>query len=373
MPEKLLILHPANEMYGADKVLLESVDALSGRFDIEVWLPMDVEYPGNDLSRELARRNVRYRMVDLPVLRRAYFHPRYAPALLKRLILTTAAMRRFKPSLVYVNTAALAPVLPAARLLKARTVLHLHEYLEGTQRPAVLPFMWFANKIVSVSLAVSNSLPELLQRRSTVVFNGFELPRPVGLPAEGELTFVLASRWNTWKGHSVLLAAWERANRPDARLLILGAAPPNGSSVDVPSIVSALSHPERVTILGERADVRAVLDRAHVVLVPSVRPDPLPTIAIEAAAAGRPTMASHSGGLPEIVCDGESGWLVPPGDIEAWARAITMVDADDLPKMSRVARERYEASFTKSAYRKSLTLFFESLPDSKEPKRNQHS
>ena len=56
--------------------------------------------------------------------------------------------------------------------------------------------------------------------------------------------------------------------------------------------------------------------------VPSVSGDSCPTTAIEAAATGTPLVASRIGGLPEIVADGETGLLVPPGDAGALAGAL---------------------------------------------------
>ena len=85
---------------------------------------------------------------------------------------------------------------------------------------------------------------------------------------------------------------------------------------------------ERLRVLGFRDDVDRILGAADVVVVPSKRPDPLPNSAIEAAAAGVPVVAAAHGGLPEIVRDGETGVLVPPGDPAALAAAPRCL-ADD--------------------------------------------
>jgi glycosyltransferase involved in cell wall biosynthesis len=64
--------------------------------------------------------------------------------------------------------------------------------------------------------------------------------------------------------------------------------------------------------------------------VPSVSADSYPTTALEAAATGTPLVASRIGGLPEIVADGETGLLVPPGDAGALTGALQRLlgDAD---------------------------------------------
>ena len=348
---RMLIVHPSDELYGADKVLLEAIAAIPEECAVEVWLPTDVNYPRHLLSTALTERGVKVRFVHLPVLRRSYASARHLPALAWRFLVTGVMLLRHRPQLVFVNTSALAPVLPLARLAKARTVLHLHELLQGGQRRAVGPFFRYAQRIVSVSSAVQVSLPPAVGARSSVIHNGFDLPAPSALPAGPRIRFLLASRWNSWKGHESLLAAWDLIESDSADLVILGAAPPSGEQIDVPALVARLRHPETVFVLGETSDVRTAIDGAHVVIVPSTRPDPLPTIAIEAAAAGRPVLASNAGGLPEIVADQATGWLVPSADSVALAKAIDDVTLDAVARMSAPARKKYEADFTREAFR----------------------
>jgi len=353
---RVLIVHPSDELYGADKVILEVVAALPVTCVVEVWLPKDVNYPGHLLSKALVEQGVDVRFVHLPVLRRSYARARYLPVLAWRFLVTGVSLLRHRPRLVYVNTAALAPVLPLARLTRARTLLHLHELLDDGQARAITPFFRYAQRIVSVSAAVQQSLPRVAASRSTVVHNGFDLPTPVALPAGPPIRFLVASRWNAWKGHEALLAAWDLVESESVELVVLGAPPPNGEKVDVPTIVAGLRHPETVSVLGETSDVRAVIDGVHVVIVPSTRPDPLPTIAIEATAAGRPVIASNSGGLPEIVSDQVTGWLVHPADSVALAKAIDTVTLGAVARMSASARAKYETDFTREAFRNSFSV-----------------
>jgi len=352
---RILIVHPSDELYGADKVLLEAIAALPEECAVEVWLPTDVEYPLHLLSTTLVDRGVSVRFMRLPVLRRSYASARHMPALAWRFFVTGAALLRHRPQLVYVNTAALAPVLPLARLARARTLLHLHELLSGGQARAVTPFFRYAQRVVSVSAAVQESLPTAVAARSAVVHNGFDLPAPATLPAGPPIRFLVASRWNSWKGHESLLAAWDLVESDCAELFVLGAPPPSGEQVDVPAMVARLRRPETVFVLGEMNDVRSAIDGAHVIVVPSIRPDPLPTIAIEAIAAGRPVLASKCGGLPEIVADQVTGWLVPPADSVALAKAIDAVTLSVVARMSAPARAKYETDFTRKAFREAFS------------------
>src|SRR5206468_4143287 len=89
----------------------------------------------------------------------------------------------------------------------------------------------------------------------------------------GPLRYVVASRWNGWKGHRTLLAAWEAAGAP-GRLVVLGGAPASGDRTDVPGLVAGLSDPASVQVVGEVADPSPWFVEADVVLVPSDAPEP---------------------------------------------------------------------------------------------------
>lgn len=96
-------------------------------------------------------------------------------------------------------------------------------------------------------------------------------------------------------------------------------------------------------------DVPDLMAMADVVVVPSVRDrsgnqDGLPTVALEAMAAGKPVIASRLGGLPLVVEDGRTGLLVAPGDIPALAEAIQrLLDAPQVAEaMGRAGGERVE-------------------------------
>ena len=152
-----------------------------------------------------------------------------------------------------------------------------------------------------------------------VVPNGTAEPEKV-LPVRGRsgpLTFVVASRWNSWKGHDVLLRAWDAAGCPGT-LVVLGGPPAMGESIDVTELAQGVSRPESVRILGEVTDVGAQIDAADVMIVPSTKPEPFGLVSIEAFARQRPVIASAAGGSLEIVQEG-AGWLFPPGDAGALA------------------------------------------------------
>ncbi len=80
-------------------------------------------------------------------------------------------------------------------------------------------------------------------------------------------------------------------------------------------------------------------------IVPSIWPDPCPTVAMEAMAVGKPVIASRIGGLPDIVADGQTGILVPPRDADALRAALArLIDDPDLAaRMGEAGRARVGA------------------------------
>jgi len=90
--------------------------------------------------------------------------------------------------------------------------------------------------------------------------------------------------------------------------------------------------------------------RSAMVVVPSIWPDPFPLVALEAAAAGRPVIAARSGGLVEMVVDGETGLLVSAGDARALAGAMQRLfgDPELRAMMGQAGARRIERLFSPS-------------------------
>jgi glycosyltransferase involved in cell wall biosynthesis len=180
-----------------------------------------------------------------------------------------------------------------------------------------------------------------------VVPNGTpEPPRVLRLDGRaGELQFLVASRWNAWKGHRTLLDAWDRAGAP-GRLVVLGGPPLSGDSVDVHALVAGLEKPDSVTVVGEVADPSPFIEAADVVVLPSDQAEPFGLVAIEAFARSRPVIASAAGGPLETVTPGNDGWLFTPGDSESLAKVLAGLTRPDVEAAGRHARRTYETRYT---------------------------
>jgi glycosyltransferase involved in cell wall biosynthesis len=150
------------------------------------------------------------------------------------------------------------------------------------------------------------------------------LKAELGLPAEAQTIF-LAGRLSEGKAQDVALHALKRllADFPQARLVLAGVEK-KGSGVEarLRKLAAELGVTERVCFLGFRRDTVRLMRAADVCIVPS-RFDVMPLVAVEAMSLGCCLVTSRVCGLPEIVEDGVTGLLVPPGDGEALGMALS--------------------------------------------------
>jgi len=168
-----------------------------------------------------------------------------------------------------------------------------------------------------------------------------------------EIVVVGIGRFVHWKGFDDLIDAAGRARQrgSNMRLVLVG----DGDLRDeLQARALALGLGEAVTFVGmaPRAKVPAYLAAADVVAVPSVHHagyvDGLPNVALEAMAAGKPLIATRVGGLPQVVRDGENGFLVEERDPAALAEAILRLSSDPQLRrtMGAAGRERILESLT---------------------------
>jgi len=182
--------------------------------------------------------------------------------------------------------------------------------------------------VTACSAVVAGEMAAALGRPIGVVcgFVPFRAPRPA---LQDPPTVAFAGRLVREKGADVLLRAFAQAVEavPEARLLIAGDGP---EALVLRGVAESLRLGDRVIFTGHvpREQLERAFDGAWVQAVPSTWAEPFGYVAAEALMRGTAVVASRTGGLPEIVTEGISGYLVPPGDVSSLAAAVSRLLAD---------------------------------------------
>jgi glycosyltransferase involved in cell wall biosynthesis len=206
---------------------------------------------------------------------------------------------------------------------------------------------WFDRRLAStvdrfvyISQAVRQSHREsgVSAEKGRIVYNGLDIAAFEGAmdPAGGRASLGLGAdalavgmvgRLDTWKGHEVFLRAVAKVEEavPAARGIVVGDPPPDrpGYRGELEMLRDDLQLTNKVMFSPFRMDVPVVMSALDVLVLASTSPEPFGRVLIEAMAAGKPVVAADSGAAREILEDGVQGLLVPPGDVEALASAVT--------------------------------------------------
>jgi glycosyltransferase involved in cell wall biosynthesis len=377
-PRKVLFVHSSDEMYGADRILLDLARHLDrDRYAPLVVLPTDVHREGL-LTRELREHSIPTWGLDVAVLRRRLSTARRAPVFLARLAASSLALsrliRRESVDVVHSHTAAVLPGAFAARFTGRP---HVWQTLEIIVEPRVVrrSLAWLMPRMSAAVVAASGptydhlcACDPLNRVRARVLRYGIDasrieagsgggarLRREWGIGPDVPLVGVVG-RVSTWKGQDYFLEVARRvlATRPGARFAIVGDTFDARSPLvqDLKAQASRLGVQDAVVFAGYRSDIPAVLDALDVFVLPSTLPDPFPTAVLEAMAAARPVVANAHGGCVEMLVHGSTGHLVAPGQPDAMAAAIgELLDDPGLrARMGAAGRERVRSTFTLASY-----------------------
>jgi glycosyltransferase involved in cell wall biosynthesis len=199
-----------------------------------------------------------------------------------------------------------------------------------------------------------------LQDAMHVVHCGIDLdgfprrPGPAGPPEPaGPTSLLCIASLNGYKGHPVLLQACAELRRRgrSLRCTLVGDGP-DRAGLEASARRLGIADAVRFTGFLAAPEVRRLLLESDIVVQPSVvvaggKMEGIPVALMEALAARRPVVASARSGVPELVRDGETGLLVPPGDAEALATAIgRLLDDPALrDRLGRAGRDLVEQQF----------------------------
>ena len=197
----------------------------------------------------------------------------------------------------------------------------------------------YADRLIANSQAVREHMlaQGIPPERITVVYNAVDVSafRRVLSPAEAKqrlgldahrLIIGTAAHLSLKKGHDVLLRAAAEVVKaaPDCHFVLLGEGDQRSA---LERLGGRLGLRDRVTFLGFRHDAADVMSAYDIFALASWW-EPFGLVFVEAMALGVPVVTTRAGGAPEVVAEGETGLLVPPGDPPALARALLRLATD---------------------------------------------
>lgn len=336
---RIVVAHPSADLYGSDRMLLESVTALrEAAAQVVVVLPAH-----GPLVNELENVGAVVTIATMGIVRKSALTPRgfgalvieAFPAVLKAI----ALIRGSKADILYVNTQVL-PLWPlVGRVMRRRTLVHVHEGEENAPRVLRLALAapaFFANQVIANSRfsqkVLSDSFP-VLKGKTIVVHNGVAGPqKPVRAPREmlsGALRLIYVGRISHRKGVDLAVSALIalRSSGLDVELDIVGAIFPGNEDYQagLERQIEQGGVESHVRWHGFQSDVWGALEAADVVLVTSRLDESFGNVAIEAVLAQRPAVVSAIPGLQEASEGFNSIAFVPPNSVAALAESVEQI------------------------------------------------
>lgn len=166
-------------------------------------------------------------------------------------------------------------------------------------------------------------------------------------PDDARTRILLAGRLTRIKGHLTIIAAAAKLQAQGRRdFLLLFAGDDQGRtdySLELVAAIEQAGLQEAIRIVGHCDDMPAAFLLCDFAILPTTVPESFGRAAVEPQAMGRTVIAAAHGGTLETVVDGETGWLAPPSDAEAWAAAMAKaidVGPDGRARMGQTAMAR---------------------------------
>jgi glycosyltransferase involved in cell wall biosynthesis len=323
---RVFLLSTSMGMGGADKQLLSAAQELRSRGHEVLIVSLTALGP---MGLEARRIGIPTESLEM---RRGFPDPR-------GLLRLVRLVRAWQPDvlhshMVHANLMARALRLFVRIPVMVSTIHSLHE--GGRLRMAayrltngLVDQMTIVSEAAAKRFVTEGIIPQELLR---VVPNGVDTDRFRNVPAsaresirrslqlEHEFLWLAVGRFEIPKDYPNMLRGFARVRErnPEAVLLLVG----QGSlQEETEALAQALGLGTRVRFVGVRHDVPELMSAADGYVMSSAW-EGMPVVLLEAAAAGLPIVATSVGGVQEVVCDQESGFLVPPGDPEALGRAM---------------------------------------------------
>ena len=364
----ILFLDQFSQMGGAQHGLLDTIEAARARG----WRAWAALPPGGPLVNRLQSLDVTVAPVPCgPYRSGTKSLPdlfRFGGDLMRQVRLIMDLKNRIRFDLIYVNGPRLLPAVALAVRGHVPVLFHAHSHVEQAlaRKLACRSIRRSAAAVVACSHSVMAHFRDyVVPRKQFVIPNGVrELPfRMRDFPHDGKWRIGVIGRISPEKGQAefVRAAAILNGEFPAARFHICGA--PMFGDARYFDDVQRLARGLPIEVLGWREDIAAVLSDLDLVVVPS-QLEGMGRVVVEAYAAGVPVIAFPVGGIPEIITDRETGFLVTEKTAQALAgciREVMRADPADLHRIAASARRVWETRYNTGIYQRRITELIERL------------
>jgi L-malate glycosyltransferase len=382
---RIAYVNHTGKVSGAEKVLLHMLHGLDkASYERVVLCPA-----AGDLQRMVADE-------DVPCIPTQELHARFTwrPDRLLRYLLSfiqviadlRKKIERIDPDLVHANTLRAGIATTLATMGTGRLVIwHVHDILPRHPITGIIRAVAYLSRrtrVIAVSLATANAFSGRLRfaGRVHVIHNGTDLSRfPVkqlgnaplkrelGLPEDVFLVCAVGQICAR-KGLRELVKAFDHIHRTASHMHLAIVGRPVFQHEEryrnaLIEQVAGAGLGDRVHFTGERRDIAAVLQSTDLLVLNSLQ-EPFGLVLVEAMSSGTPVLAARVGGIPEIVTDSHSGWLVEKGDTEALAAKLLELSLhrDALGRVARFARETVCPRFSIERFLSRVDAFYSDIP-----------
>ena len=368
---------------GAERVVtMLAVNMDRQRFEV---IPCAIESSG-PFEEDLKTTGIPYRV--LGSRRRSILTgPLFVADCQRLLVVLTELLKELSIDIVHTHLTqtSLLGIVAARRAGVPRVCATVHSVVmsprQGRWDPRVFLLHFAINKIfpqadrcIAVSQEVNRAIrlhTSIPSERILTIPNGVDLDQfhlqadrltlraRLGLPAD-RLVAVTIGRLTRLKGHSYLQAAMASMPPEQRPLMLIVGDGPDRHELELRT--TALELDRDIRFLGNRRDIPTLLAAADIFVLPSLW-EGLPLVLLEAMAAGLPAVVTAVGGNPGVVENGISGMLVPPGDGDALATALSSLlnDPPQRERMGQAARQRVDRYFSAQKFVEAHEHLYEAL------------
>ncbi len=362
----VLIINHSSRISGAETVLLRLMDSFDSRS-----FKLMVACPRGELADKLEQKDIPVIQLPFSPLERTcnpfkLFRYLIGLARIHRQLIRTVTNHAI--DILHCNSfTATLYACSSARRINVPLIWHMHDILQ--RRPVNGLFVrfaaHFADRIVCVSQAVQQNLVSFGIDRSKcrVIYNAiptkqnivptFGFRETLGIPGSA-LIITMIGQLAAWKGQDILIDAFSKLmtdrENGNIRCLIVGDVIHPAEQNYKERILNKVREKGlegAIIFTGFRRDVDAIIQASDIIVHASTLADPLPTVILEAMSAGRPVVATNVGGVPELIVNGKSGLIVPPGKYEDLACALKVLISNPRSREefgregARVARDQF--------------------------------